>query len=175
MADAGVTVERVPLASAYDEDAHRLYEAVVDVAQIELERLTPAFFLVLGRAFGDAAVLLRFRQGMALIGWVAALRDGDTLYDLFHGIDYERNEASALYFNQLAEVIRLGADLGVRRVALGQSTDTAKARFGAIPTPLWVGIAHRTRSVTGAMRCVQRLLFPAREPVCRRVFRQRQA
>jgi predicted N-acyltransferase len=171
LADAGVTVDRVPLASAYDDEAHRLYEAVVDAAQIELERLTPAFFLALGRAAGTAATLVRFWQGAELIGWVATLHDGDTLYDLFHGIDYARNEVLALYFNQLAEVIRLGADLGAQRVVLGQSTDTAKARFGAVSVPLWVAIAHRTRAVTGAMRRAERLLFPSVAPVRRRVFR----
>jgi predicted N-acyltransferase len=171
MREAGVTVDRVPLGEAYDDRAHRLYEAVVDAAQVQLERLTPDFFVGLGRAAGPAATLLRFRRDGELVGWVAMLRDGDTLYDMFHGIDYAQNESLALYFNQLAEVLRFGAECGARRIVLGQSTDTAKARFGAESVPLWIAVAHRARVVTGTMRRAERLLFPARAPVERRVFR----
>lgn len=35
-----------------------------------------------------------------------------TAYDLFHGIDYGEKDSSALYFNQLAEVIRLSLERG---------------------------------------------------------------
>jgi len=171
LAAAGVTVDAVPLGSAYDDDAHRLYEAVVDRASIQLERLTPAFFVALGQAFGGAATLLRFRQGTELIGWVATLLVGHTLYDLFHGIDYARSAGVSLYFNQIAEVLRHGTECGAHRIVLGQSTDTAKARFGAVSVPLWVGIAHRTRAVTGAMRHTQQMLFPAHAEVHRHVFR----
>jgi predicted N-acyltransferase len=171
MRDAGVAVDRVPLGEAYDDRAHRLYEAVVDSAQVQLERLTPDFFVRLGRTMGPAATLHRFRRDGALLGWVATLRHGDMLYDMFHGIDYAHNESLALYFNQLAEVLRYGAECGVERVVLGQSTDTAKARFGAESVPLWIAVAHRTRVVTGTMRRAERLLFPARAPVQRRVFR----
>lgn len=169
-ADAGVVVDTVPLRDAYDHDAHRLYEAVADRAVVQLERLTPAFFRALGRAAGDAAVLIRFRQAGVLVGWVATLRAHRTLYDLFHGIDYAHNEPLALYFNQLATVVRYGTELGVRRIVLGQSTDTAKARFGAHTVPLWIALAHRTRAVTSAMHRSQHVLFPAAAPVERHVF-----
>jgi hypothetical protein len=106
-----------------------------------------------------------------VVGWVAMLFADGVAYDLFHGIDYACNEELALYFNQLAAVIRLAIERGALRVSLGQSTDTAKARFGAVAVPLWIGLAHRSRAVTAAMRAGRRVLFPAHGAVRRRVFR----
>ena len=74
-----------------------------------------------------------------------------TAHDLFHGIDYEQSDETALYFNQIAAVVRLAIERGANRLSLGQSTEIAKARFGARSIPLWVGLRHRSRAVT-AMR-----------------------
>jgi hypothetical protein len=169
--DAGVSVQVIPIADAYDADHHRLYEAVLDRAAVRLEHLSAAFFVELGRAFGDAAPLIQFVRGGSVVGWVAMLFTGGVAYDLFHGIDYACNEELALYFNQLAAVIRLGIERGVERISLGQSTDMAKARFGAESVPLWIGLAHRSRALTGAMRGGRRVLFPEHAAVERRVFR----
>ncbi len=170
-ARAGCEVSVAPLA-AYDSDLHRLYEAVLDRAAVQLERLTPAFFVELGKALGDRAWLLQFHCAGRVIGWVAMLLDGERAYDLFHGIDYRENVRCALYFNQLAEVIRCAIERGVRQLSLGQSTETSKARFGARPVPLWIALRHRRRAVTRGMRAGRHILFPTRQVPTRRVFRE---
>jgi predicted N-acyltransferase len=167
---AGVKVDDVPLTAAYDAEAHKLYEAVVDRAAVQLERLTPEFFRAFGRAHGDAARMLRFRRGGQVIGWVALLHAGDTVHDMFHGIDYAENEPCALYFNQLAATVRLAIERGAARLSLGQSTETAKARFGARPDPRWIAVRHRSAAVTALLRAGRSQLFPAPEPPERRVF-----
>lgn len=63
----------VPLAEGYDRTLHALYEAVVDRAAVQLERLTPEFFSALGEAYGDAAELIRFSRDGKVIGWIAVL------------------------------------------------------------------------------------------------------
>ncbi len=170
-AGAGGEVDVVPLAEGYDDELHRLYEAVLARAPIQLERLTARFFLEVGRALGPRAWLIRFHARGRVIGWVALVLDGTAAYDLFHGIDYQRNAACALYFNQLAAVIRFAIEQGARSLSLGQSTEIAKGRFGAESVPLWIALRHRSAAVRGALRAGGRLLFPAKQVPRHRVFR----
>ncbi|UCG86480.1 MAG: GNAT family N-acetyltransferase [Gemmatimonadota bacterium] len=172
MTKAGVTVQVTGLSDAYDDSLHDMYDAVLSRAAVQFERLTPQFFRCVGRAFGDAVRLLVFHRDRRAIGWVVLLFDGDTVYDLFHGIDYSENEETALYFNQLAEVLKLAIQCGARRLSLGQSTEIAKARFGARPVPLWIGLRHRSRTVTATLRRGQRVFFPEKSLPQRRVFRE---
>lgn len=172
LAGDGVSVDVVPLAEGYDKTLHPLYEAVVDRAAVQLERLTPEFFIALGQAYGDAAQLIRFVRDGRVIGWIAMLVSEDAAYDLFHGIDYAENDRTALYFNQLAEVVRFSIRSGARRVSLGQSTEVAKARFGARSVPLWVAVRHLNPIVGRLLRLGRRFLFPAKQVPPRHVFRQ---
>ena len=175
MMRAGVTVQTAPLSDTYDDSLHQLYDAVLNRAAVQFERLTPQFFRGVGHAFGDAARLLMFRRDGRTIGWVALLLDGDTTYDLFHGIDYSENRETALYFNQIAEVLKLAIECRAQRLSLGQSTEIAKARFGAQSVPLWIGLRHRSRTVTAMLRRGQRVLFPDSNVPKRRVFGKAQA
>lgn len=172
MSQAGVAVHVTPLMDGYEDSLHQLYDAVLSRASIRFEQLTPHFFHNLGRAFGDAAQLMTFRRDGHTIGWVVLLFDRDVAYDLFHGIDYVANEETALYFNQIAEVIRLAIQRRSRRLSLGQSTDVAKARFGAQSVPLWIGLRHRSKSLTAVVRHAQRVLFPTGTVPQRHVFRE---
>jgi hypothetical protein len=167
---AGVEVDDVPLAQAYDVHAHRLYQAVADRAAVRLEVLTEEFFRAFGRAHGGAARMLRFRRDGRLVGWVVLLLRGGTAVDMFHGIDYAENEACALYFNQLAGVVRLAIEGGATHLSLGQSTEVAKARFGARPDPRWIAVRHRSAAITGLLRAGRAQLFPAPRSPERRAF-----
>jgi hypothetical protein len=169
-ARAGVEVTLEPLCGGYDPSLHLLYEGVVERAQVQFERLTPRFFHSLGSALPGQAHLLRFRRAGRTIGWVALVLNGGRLHDLFHGIDYAENPAVDLYFNQLAETIRLAIDLGARRLSLGQSTLTAKSRFGCLIEPLWIALRHRDPAVNLLLRRGSRILFPPEKAPERRVF-----
>ncbi len=168
---ARVTVDVVPLADAYESRIHCLYEAVLERAVVQFERLTPAFFSALGHAYASRASLIRQRIDGRTVGWVAVLVDGDGVYDLFHGIDYEENGRLPLYFGQLAEVVRFAIEQRAAWLSMGQSTSIAKARFGACAVPLWIAVRHRNASITRLLRAGRGSLFP--EPVAprRRVFR----
>lgn len=175
MARAGIVVDVVPLRDGYDAAMHRLYEAVLDRAVAQLEHLTPAFFTAFGRAFGDAAPLIRLRRDGRVVGWVAMLFADGVAFDMFHGIDYEENAHSDLYFNQLAEVIRLAIARGARVLSMGQSTEIAKTRFGGRIVPLWAAMRHRNRAVQTVVQAARRQLFPRRRAPVRHVFRDVEA
>lgn len=168
---SGIAVDVVPLAEGYGVELHALYEAVVDRAAVQLERLTPAFFTALGHALGDRAPLIRFTRDGVVVGWVAMLFADRVAVDLFHGIDYAVNESADLYFNQLAEVVRLAIARGARYLSLGQSTEVAKARFGAGSVPLWIALRHRSSAVTAVLRAGRTVLFPAKRVPPRHVFK----
>jgi predicted N-acyltransferase len=173
MERSGVQVDRLPLRDGYDAASHVLYENVADRASVQLERLTARFFQGLGLALGDAAQLLRFSRQGRTVGWVAVLVDGDRVYDLFHGIDYRENQGADLYFNQLSETIRFALTERARVLVLGQSTETAKSRFGCRLESRFVAIKHRRGTVQALLRAGSFRLFPAKTPPPpRRVFRE---
>ncbi len=174
LARAGVRTSVVPLAGTYDDLAHRLYEEVVDRAAVQLERLTPAFFVALGRAYPEQSFLIRMERHGRLIGWVATLVDGDMAFDLFHGIDDAENHSIPVYFGQLAAVIRFAIDRSVCRLSLGQSTSVAKARFGAEGIGLWMAVRHELAAVNAFFRAGARRLFPMPEKLERHVFASRE-
>jgi hypothetical protein len=172
LATDGVETDVAPLDGAYDARAHALYEQVFQRADVQLERLTEGFFRALGSAFGDRALLIRFRRHGELVGWVAMLLDGSVAYDLFHGIDYSGAGDSDLYFNQLASAVRLAIRRRVAYLSLGQSTLTAKARFGAEAVPLWLALRHRSAVLNRTIAAGRRKLFPGTEFPRRQVFRE---
>lgn len=165
-----VDVEISTLEKGFRPEMHSLYEAVVQRARVRLETLTPVFFENLGRQCGQRARIIHFSRKGKTIGWVALLLDGDEAYDLFHGIDYFENAELDLYFNQLAETIRFAIQRSIRRLHLGQSTATAKTRFGAIRRPLWIAIHNRHRALNAMVRHSRRVLFPEEPAISRRVF-----
>jgi hypothetical protein len=168
----GVKTDVAPLGEAYDATAHALYEQVLQRADVRLERLTEKFFRAFGSAFGDRALLIRFRRNGELVGWVATLQDGSVAYDLFHGIDYSGAGDSDLYFNQLAAAVRLAIRRRAAYLSLGQSTLTAKARFGAKAVPLWLALRHRSAVLNRTLVAGRRKLFPDTELPPRHVFRE---
>lgn len=170
LAQSNIRIVIEPLATAYRPSLHPLYDAVLERASVRLEHLNAAFFIEMGRAFGSRAVLIRFLREGHDVGWVCALRSGSVLHDLFHGIDYEWNGPADLYFNQLAAVLRHGSDLGVRRISLGQSTERAKSRFGAVPAPRWIALRNRSGTIDRALKAGRRILFPEQEVPALRVF-----
>jgi len=171
LARAGVDVEVLPLAEGYDPALHRLYDHVFDRAEVQLERLTPGFFQGLGQALGRDARLLRFRREGRTIGWVVLVVHGECVHDLFHGIDYAENPAIDVYFNQLAETVRFAIESGARHLSLGQSTETAKSRFGCEIEPLWIAVRHRDAAVNRLLGLASPVLFPPKEVPRLRVFR----
>jgi len=163
-------VDAVPLSEGYDAAAHALYEAVFARARVQLEHLTPEFFRALGRSHPHSAWILRFRKDGTLVGWVAMLLADGVAYDLFHGMDYRVCASSGLYFNQLAEAIRFAIARGAHALVLGQSSETAKARFGGRAVPLWIAVRHRSAVWSLLLRWGRRWLFPAPRVPTREVF-----
>jgi predicted N-acyltransferase len=168
--ERGIRVQVLPLEEAYQSSLHGLYEDVVGRASVVLERLTPAFFTALGQSCGDRARLIRFSRNGRAVGWVALLIDGDRVYDLFHGIDYGENSSADLYFNQLAQTVRYAIECRARQLSLGQSTETAKTRFGGEPIPLWIAVRHRLKVVNAVLHRGAPLLFPDRSATQRHLF-----
>jgi predicted N-acyltransferase len=165
-----VTVDVSTLEDGFSPGMHSLYEAVVDRADVRLERLTAPFFEMLGRECGESAQMIRFSRDGRTIGWVALLVDGDQAYDMFHGIDYTENPETDLYFNQLAEAVRFAIQRRVSYLHLGQSTATAKTRFGAVRQPLWTAVHHRHSAVNAVLRSGRGILFREESSISRRVF-----
>jgi predicted N-acyltransferase len=142
LAQSGLSVARLTapdeIASAYDERAHGLYEAVVANSENQLEVLPRAFFLELARAFPGQVALTAIRDGERIVAFNWSLSTDDTYQYLFCGLDYAINREVDLYFNVMYAELDHALRAGAANVLLGQTSDTFKARLGCQPEARYV-------------------------------------
>jgi Acetyltransferase (GNAT) domain len=110
------------------------------------------------------------RRDDQLVGFVTALRDGDTV--VAHTIGFDRAVAAEvpIYLRLLHESVALALELGGRRLSLGRTALAPKATLGARPEPLTLWLRHRHPAVNLLARNLVRLV-PHGEPPARHPFR----
>ncbi len=105
-ARAGFRVEHLSGIDAlphYTDEVHRLYEEVVQRAEVRLECLPRSFFQQLVRHFPEAAQWTAVWRGDAIVAFAWGLACPDSYQNLFIGLDYRYNAEADLYFNLMAE------------------------------------------------------------------------
>jgi hypothetical protein len=119
------TIKQLPCAS-FSERHYSLYKDVYHKSTAKLEKLSHAFFSHLPDTF-DLTVL-HFREKTC--GWYITTTFKSTLSYFLGGMDYTVNNTFNLYFGMLQQIIRGGIEQGFSSIDLGQTAETAKARFG---------------------------------------------
>lgn len=152
-------------------DLHRLYKAVMDRAEFQLERLDLAFFETLALNFPEAEVLMAELDDQ-LLAYALLLHGRTRSTFLLAGIDYEQNRETHAYLNTLTEVVARCLARGSRSVELGQTSWDLKARLGASSTRRHLFLRHRRPLAHQALKVSRNLLFPEHSVMPRRVFRE---
>src|SRR5262249_8333803 len=105
----------------YTPELHRLYEAVVDKAEMKLEILPHTFFHTLAEEMPGQVTLTLVRRGEQVVAFGWSLIAGPEFHGLFCGIDYEHNADCDLYFNVMYESLDYTFRRGCKHITMGQT------------------------------------------------------
>jgi len=121
----------------YTDRVHRLYEAVLEKAEIKLERLSPEFFREIARQLPEQTAYTFIYDQDEIVAFAASLYTSQVFHQMFVGVDYERNADFDLYFNLFYHAVDYGFRQQVADIFCGQSADTFKERkLGCYQVPL---------------------------------------
>lgn len=150
---AGCTVERIHDLSPYAKRLHELYLAVHDNASVRMVTLPESYLPALARVAGENLRCTVVRRGEEILGFVTALRDGDTAIGYYIGFD-RRAAATGLpiYLRLLHATIEDAIEWRCRRLSLGRTALEPKAALGAKPEKTTVWLRHRVPALNWMLR-----------------------
>ncbi|MBE7466907.1 MAG: GNAT family N-acetyltransferase [Planctomycetes bacterium] len=155
---AGCTVEPLADLRAHAAQLHALHEQVHRRAATRMVALAPDYLPALAEALGADFRCTVVRRGPELLGFVTALKDGETAVGYYIGFDYAANETLPVYLRLLQAVIADGLALGCRRLSLGRTALEPKARLGAKPEPLRIWVRHKNPLLNILTHHLQRIV-----------------
>lgn len=169
---AGGQVEHIADFADQAETLAALWRQTYDRArEYRRELLLPDYFRAMGRLPNDMTSVLLARVAGTPAGFALLMREGDRLSWVYCGLDYERNESAAVYFNLVLAVVEAGIAAGVHEIDLGITTLQPKLEVGAAPVPLWMYMKYRRAMVGAVVPRVFHALTPRCEPAPRRVMK----
>ncbi|MDY0165518.1 MAG: GNAT family N-acetyltransferase [Thermoguttaceae bacterium] len=172
---AGLRVEHLAgqaVLDAYTDEVHCLYDAVVDAADVHLERLPARFFRELASALPENVKLTTARYQGRIVAFAWSLFADDVYRDLFVGIDYNLNLDCDLYFNLMLNDLDAAFRTGAREIYMGQTADVFKSRLGCRQEARYVCARVLPTWLKLPFRATSRWLFPPPAPApARDLFR----
>lgn len=169
LATAGCVVEPLDCLADHAGRLHELYLAVHQKASVRLVTLGPSFIPALALAAGADFRCNVVRRGDDLLGFITALRDGDTAIAYYVGFDREAAAAGLpVYLRLLHATIGDAVQWKCRRLSLGRTALEPKSGLGARPEPMRVWMRHRVPGINlilrGVMNAVPHAEAPERNP-----------
>ena len=152
---AGCVIEPLADLSASAGRLHELYLAVHGNASVRLVTLPATFLPELARAAGENFRCTVASRNGEMLGFVTALRDGDTAIAYYIGFD--RSAAAdglPLYLRLLHATIGDAIAWRCNRLSLGRTALEPKAALGAKPEPMSVWLRHRVPAMNWMLRGV---------------------
>ena len=161
---SGIRVEHVTdpqrIEQLYTPEAHELYLAVFEHAEIRLEILPRQFFLNLVRELPEETSFTAVFYDDQLVGFAWGLLLGQLYRNIFVGFNYDLNEGTDLYFNTMMSDLDYGMRTGAQRVFMGQSADDFKSRLGCVQHPLSIYVKLRNTTLNWLAHKGSKLIFP---------------
>ena len=126
------------VAELYTDEVHKLYENVLNKAEVKLEKLPPEFFRELARNMPDESAFTFIYDGDQIVAFAASLYNKTEFHQMFVGVDYSRNNDVDLYFNLFFHALDYAFRQDVADIYVGQSADTFKQRkLGCHQRPMY--------------------------------------
>jgi predicted N-acyltransferase len=172
-----VTEKTIP-ASLLDR-VYDLHCQIMDHAEVVFERLNRKFFdkaqeFIEKDPAKNAFYTLGFQKlpngGRKLICCEFVQTEGDTLFPLYTGFDYEIKKESDLYFNAFYALIDEAEKRGFKRIHFGQTAYEVKAEIGCTGEPLFIGVHYRNPIVHAFLSLLRGVFFETVKYPIRDVF-----
>jgi predicted N-acyltransferase len=151
----GAVVERF-----YTDEVHQLYLAVLERAEVKLEKLPAEFFRELARQFPREIVFTTAWQVDRIVGFVCSLHLGEEYFNLFCGIDYQVNELGEVYFNLLYKDSDFALRQRAKTINVGQASYEFKSRMGCFTRPRAFFVKICGHFMAPLLRQLGPLVFP---------------
>jgi hypothetical protein len=153
LAAAGCVVEQLAELEAHAVRLHELYLAVHGNAAVRLVTLPPTYLPALAGAAGQNFRCIVIRRGDEILGFVTAIRDGETALGYYIGFDREAAATGLpLYLQLLHATIASAIEWRCKSLSLGRTALEPKAALGAKPEPMSVWLRHRVSAFNWIFR-----------------------
>lgn len=151
LAAAGCVIEPISDLRPHAPRLHELYLNVVGNASVRLVTLPENYLPGLAATLGENFSCHVVRRGEEILGFVSAVRDGDTAIGYFIGFDRDTG-GLPIYLRLLHTTIGEAIRWGCPRLSLGRTALEPKAGMGAKPEPMSVYVRHRVPALNWVLR-----------------------
>lgn len=152
------------------EQIFPLYGQVYARARMRFERLTPAYFIEIGRRMPETArFFVWWREGKA-VAFSLYLVEDDRLYSEYLGFDYSLALDLHLYFVVVRDTIDWAIAHGFRTIVSSSLGYRPKLRLGHLLAPIDLYVRHTSSIANLLLRAVHPLLDPTRGDAVLRQF-----
>lgn len=148
------------------DELYPLYLQVHQRSKMHFEKLTPQYFVRLGREMPERARFFIWRQGGRTIAFSLCLVHDGTLYDEYLGLDYQVAFDLHLYFYTLRDIISWAIEQGLHSYCSSPLNYDPKLHLGCQLAPLDLYVMHTGALLNPLFHRALRFLQPTRhDPV----------
>ncbi|HEY7117829.1 MAG TPA: GNAT family N-acetyltransferase [Tepidisphaeraceae bacterium] len=171
-AEAGGPIEMqvVDDVTPWIDEVYPLYLQVFERAALRFEKLTKAYMCRLGREMPEQVRFFIWRREGRAIAFALTMVKGDTLHDLYLGMDYPLALELHLYFYTFRDVLKWAMGEGLRWYCSTSLGYDPKLRLGCELAPLDLYVRHRSSVANFFMKRILPWLEPTRHEKSLRGF-----
>ena len=152
------------------DQVYPLYLQVYDRAQLRFEKLTPDFLARLGREMPEKARFFIWRKDGRAVAFAVTMLSGDTLYDMYLGMQYPLALDLHLYFYTFRDVISWAIAQRLKWYCSTPLGYDPKLQLGCDLLPLDLYVRHRSPIANFFMKRLMPWLEPTRHDKTLREF-----
>jgi hypothetical protein len=149
---AGCVIEPLADVRPHARRLHELYLNVIGNAAVRLVTLPENYLPGLAEALGNDFSCHAVRRGNEFLGFVTAVRDGETAIGYLIGFDREAASGLPIYLRLLHSTLNDAIRWKCTRLSLGRTALEPKAALGAKPEPMSIYVRHRFPVMNWVMR-----------------------
>jgi predicted N-acyltransferase len=153
------------------DEVYPLYLQVFEHATLRFEKLTKEYLCRLGQEMPDKTRFFIWRLKGKAVAIAVTMVNGDTLYDLYLGMDYPLALDLHLYYYTFRDVLTWAIDQGLKRYCSTPLGYDPKLRLGCDLMPLDLYVRHRSSFINLFMKRILPYLEPTRNDATLKAFK----
>jgi predicted N-acyltransferase len=152
------------------DEVYPLYVQVYERAKLRFEKLTPDYLCRLGRDMPDKVRFFIWRKNGKAVAFAVTMIDGDTLCDMYLGLQYPIALELHLYFYTFRDVLTWAINQRLKWYCSTPLGYDPKLQLGCDLLPLDLYVRHRSDLANFFMKRLLPLLEPTRNDKTLRSF-----
>jgi hypothetical protein len=165
-----ITLEVLSDVSPVIDEVYPLYLQVYERATLRFEKLTREYLCRLGREMPERSRFFVWRKEGRAVAFAVTMVTGDTLYDLYIGMQYPLALELHLYFYTFRDVLSWAIREGIKGYCSTPLGYDPKLQLGCELAPLDLYVRHRSPVLNLVMKRMMPYLEPTRHDKVLRGF-----